>query len=130
MLKKILQLLNDNHWYIIAAALISATLIWGYGCESQVRSLIDPTKKVNRSELQVEIEYVAGIARTRVEDLDKQDAIKQALFDALTIASTGGQINTMGILNLLATIGAISWGLDRNKKLKDARATTTTTNTS
>lgn len=129
MLKKILSLLNDNHWYVIGLVLISGLFIWTYGCESHVQSLIDPAKKVNRSELQVEIEYVAGIARTRVENLDKQDEIKQALFDALTIASQGGQFNAMGVLNLVATIAAISWGLDRNKKLKDARSTSTTAET-
>lgn len=125
---KILKLLNDNHWYLIAAAIICSMLFWTHGCESQVLSLIDPDKKVNRAELQVEIEYVAGIAKTRVKDLDKQDEIKQALFDALTLISQGGQINSMGILNLAATIGAIGWGLDRNKKLKDANKTNATTN--
>jgi len=114
----ILKWLNDQHWYLIAIVIICATIFWTYGCESQVSSLIDPTQKVNRMELQVEIEYVAGIARTRVADLDKQDEIKQALFDALTVVSQGGQVNAMGLLNLAATIGAISFGLNRNQKLK------------
>ena len=71
-------------------------------------------------ELQVEIEYVAGIAKTRVADLDKQDEMKKALFDAIMLASQGGQINTMGVLNLAATIAAIGWGLKKNQALKAA----------
>lgn len=119
-MKTLLKWFNDNHWYVIAAVIIVSMCLWTYGCESQVASLIDPAKKVNRMELQVELEYVAGIAKTRVADLDKQDAIKQALFDALTTVSQGGQINAMGLLNLAGTIGAISWGLKKNQALAAA----------
>lgn len=122
----ILKFLNDNHWYIIAAAIISSMMFWSYGCESTTKSLLDPLSQVNRSELQVELEYISGIARTRVEDLDKKDEIKQALFDALVLVSQGGQINSMGVLNLAATVMAIGWGLERNQKLKNAGKTPTT----
>jgi hypothetical protein len=116
-MQTILKWLNEQHWYLIAGAIIFGMMFWTYGCESRVMSLIDSTKKVNRAELQVEIEYVAGIAKTRVTDLDKQDAIKQALFDALTMVSQGGQVNAMGVVNLAATIAAISWGLKKNQQV-------------
>lgn len=126
---KLFTFLNSNHWYLIAGAIICSMMFWSYGCESQTTSLIDPAKKVNRQELQVEIEYVAGIAKTRVSDLDKQDELKQALFDALVLVSQGGQINSMGVVNLAATVLAIGWGLDRNKKLKDATSKNSTNST-
>lgn len=113
-------MLNDNHWYITAAIITGGLLFWSYGCESQVQSLLDDAKQVNRQELQVELEYITGIASTRVADLDKQDKIKQALFDALVLVGQGGQVNTLGVVNLAATIGAISFGLNRNQKLKNA----------
>ncbi len=115
---KLLNWLNDQHWYLVAIAVIAAAIIWTYGCESTVPSLINPDQLVNRAELKVELEYVVGIAGTRVMDLDKQDAMKQALFDAMVLVSQGGQVNTLGIVNLAATIGAISFGLNRNQKLK------------
>jgi len=121
-MKKLLKLLNDNHWYIIATICIVGMLFWTHGCESQVTSIVDPTKKVNRAELKVELEYVVGMVGTRVLDLDKQDAMRQALFDALTVISQGGQVNALGVVNLAATIGAISFGLNRNQKLKTATA--------
>jgi hypothetical protein len=124
MWTKILKFLNDNHWYIIAGAIIFGMMFWTYGCESKVKSLIDPNTMVNRGELQVEIEYVAGIAKTRVEDLDKQDEIKLALFNALTMVSQGGQINSMGVLNLAATIVAIGWGLKKNQQVNALTKTT------
>jgi len=128
-MSKFLKFLNDNHWYIIAGIIIFGIVFWTHGCESQVTSLINTDKKVNRAELQVEIEYVAGIAKTRVMDLDKKDEIRQTLFDALVLVSQGGQINTLGIVNLLATIGAVSWGLNRNQAVK-AAAAKISTNTS
>jgi hypothetical protein len=124
-MKTVLKFLNDNHWYIIAGLIIFGMAFWTYGCESRVASLIDSTKQVNRAELQVEIEYVAGIAKTRVTDLDKQDEIKTALFDALTMVSQGGQVNAMGALNLAATIAAIGWGLKKNQQVNTLTKTTT-----
>ncbi|MCJ7777744.1 MAG: hypothetical protein MUP16_05465 [Sedimentisphaerales bacterium] len=119
---KILKWFNDNHWYVIAGLIIAGMLFWTYGCESKVLSLLDSNKQVNRSELKVELEYVVGIAGTRVDDLDRQDEIKTALFNAITLISQGGQVNSMGVLNLAATIGAIGWGLNRNQALKKATA--------
>jgi hypothetical protein len=118
----ILNWLNEQHWYIIAGILLIGLLFWIYGCESQVKSLIDPAKKVNRAELQVELDYLVGQAKCRVADLNKQDELKQALLDALVAVGEGGQINALGLVNLAATIGAISFGLNRNQKYKASLA--------
>jgi len=126
-MKKLLKLLNDNHWYIIAAICMAGMLFWTHGCESQVTSLVDPTRKVNRAGLQNELNYIVGQVEIKVTDLDKQDAMKQALFDALTVVSQGGQVNALGVVNLAATIGAISFGLNRNQKLKNVRPVSNTT---
>lgn len=126
MCDKILKWLNDNHWLIIAGIIIFSMMFWAYGCESKVKSLLDQNVMVNRGELQVEIEYVAGIAKTRVADLDKQDEIKKALFDALVLVGSGGQINAMGAVNLAATIIAVGWGLKKNQQVNTLTKTTTT----
>jgi hypothetical protein len=114
------KLLNDNHWYIIAFVLACSAIFYTYGCESQVCSLVDESKKVNRSGLQNELNYIIGLAKVREEDLDKQDAVKQSLIDAANIMSTEGSINPSGLINLAATIGGISFGLTQRQKLKDA----------
>jgi hypothetical protein len=121
----LLKWLNEQHWYILALIIITFIFWWTYGCESTVCSLIDSTKQVNRAELKVEIEYVAGIAKTRISDLDKKDEIKKALFDSLVLIGEGGQINAAGLVNLVATISAISWGLKKNQQLKNVNQTST-----
>ena len=119
-MKKLLTALNENHWYLIAAAIICALLIWTYGCESQVYSIIDPAKKVTRAELELETDYIIGQARLRLEDLDKQDEIKRLVLEQAAIFGTTGNFNPTGLLNTCISIAAIAFGLDRNKKLKDA----------
>ena len=117
-MSKILKYLNDNHWYIIAGCVIFIMILWTYGCESQVESMINPPKLINRAELENELNYLVGLVEVKAEDLNRQDMIKQSLLDAANIIGAGGSINPSGLLNIAATIGAISFGLNRNQKLK------------
>lgn len=116
----ILKFLNDNHWYLVAGCLAAGLLFWTYGCVSTTESLINPGQQINRTELQAELTYLIGLAGARGEDLDRQDAVKQALLDAANVMSTTGSINPSGLINLVACIGAISFGLNRNQKFKQA----------
>lgn len=116
MLKTTFKFLNDNHWYILAFALLSASVFYSYGCESKVKSLCVPGQLVNRSELQNELNYLVGLARSREENLDKQDAVKQSLLDAANVIGSGGSINPSGLINLAASIGGISFGLTQRQK--------------
>ena len=120
MLTKILHLCNENHWYLIAGAVCIIFGVIMYGCESQCKSLLDGSKEVNRLELEAEIEYLAKIADSRVQNLNKQDEIFESLSNALVLIGEGGSVNTTGVVNLAATIFAVSFGLDRNRKYKNA----------
>jgi len=118
MLKRILKFCNDNHWWIIAGTLVMVMTFWAFGCQSTTASIMNPEKKVCRSELINELNYFVGLAKSREEDLDRQDAAKQALIDAARLVSQTGTINPAGLLNIAATIGAIGFGLNRNQKVK------------
>ena len=126
LMKKILKFCNDNHWYIIATAILLAVCFWTYGCQSKCDSMMNPEKQITRGELKNELDYYTGLARERAYTLDQQDAIKQQLLDAANVVGQGGTINASGILNLAASIGAISFGLNRNQKLKKITKTTET----
>lgn len=117
-MKKILKFINDNHWFIIAGIMLMSTIFWTYGCQSQVESLITPEKLICRAELQNELQYIVGMAKVREQNLDRQDEVKQALLDAVNIIGATGTINPSGLINLAASIGAISFGLNRNQKYK------------
>jgi len=77
-----------------------------------------PDKQINRSELETELQYLVSTVQNRIEDLDRQDAIKQSLLDAANVVASTGTINPSGLINLAATIGAIGFGLNRNQALK------------
>lgn len=121
-MERLLSWLNDQHWYIIAAIIVMLACFWTYGCESTVPSLINPNQLVNRAALLNEVDYIMGQVEVKVTDLDKQDEIKQALLDAATVIGSTGSINPAGLVNIGATILAISWGLNRNQKLKKLSA--------
>lgn len=120
MVKSVLKFINDNHWYITAAILLTSVIAWTYGCQSQVESLVNPGKMVGRSELQNELNYIIGQARCREENLDRQDAVKQSLLDAVNIIGSTGTVNPSGLINLAASIGGISFGLSQRQKLTAA----------
>ena len=119
-MKPTLKFLNDNHWYIIAGIVLAGATSLTYGMQSKCPSLLNPQNKVNREELQNEVNYIIGRARAMEKNLDRQDAVKQALLDAANVMGTGGQINPSGLINLAASIGGISFGLTQRQKLKAA----------
>lgn len=125
-MEKLAKFLNDNHWYLIAAVLICTLVFWIHGCQSEVYSLIESGKKVNRAELKVEADYLLAQAKVKFEDLDQQDEIKRLFLEQAAIFATTGTFNPMGLLNTAITIGAVAFGLDRNKKFKDARSANST----
>lgn len=93
-------------------------LVWVFGCASTVPSVIHPEQLINRAELDNELQYLIGLVQARSQSLDRQDMAKQALLDAAKIIGTTGSINPAGLLNILGTLGAISFGLNRNQKVK------------
>jgi arginine exporter protein ArgO len=117
-----LQFLNDHHWPIIGGILILSLLFWLFGCQSKVNSLLDPNRKVTRAELQNETAYLIGQAKTKLADLDDQDAVKKLIIDQASMFSTTGTFNPSGLLNTIVSIGAISFGMNRNQIVKKLTA--------
>lgn len=115
-MKKLLKFLNDNHQYVIAFVIIAAVMFWTYGCESQVRSMLHPERKITRAGLQLELDYLVGQAEIKFTDLDQQDLFKQSLLDLGSTFATTGSLNPTGLLNAAISIAAISFGLNQRKK--------------
>jgi len=116
--KKILVFCNHNHWYVIGTIILATLSYWLVGCHSKVGSLITPDKMVTRGELQAEIEYLINLAETRKDELNRQDEIKAQLLNIASVISSDGTVNPSGLISLLTTIASLSFGLDRNYKLK------------
>ena len=127
-LKKLLKWCNHNHWYIIGTIILASLLIWLVGCKSTVNSLLTPDKLVTRGELQAEIEYLINLAETRKDELNRQDEIKSQLLNIASVVSAEGTFNPSGLISIITTIASLSFGLDRNYKLKSKVIATQSTN--
>lgn len=101
--------------------------LWFFGCKSTTQSILDPTLKVTEDILNVE--YTSELARlnselatlrstteVRLQDLHKQDAFKQALFENAQLIVAGNNPNPLGILSLIGTIFGIGAIIDNRKK--------------
>ena len=108
------------------------------GCDSSVMSPINPPKKVNRVQLDAEVESLIVDIDLAIEDLNKQDLFKQKLFEIGLAAAQGGTINPVGagvtLLGILG-IGAVATTKKKdslikslqnsNKELMNAQSKTT-----
>lgn len=82
-------------------------LVWyAYGCEPKTTSLIDPQRKVDRAQLKTEIELLIMQSENRIADLDRQVAIRKAIFEQGLLIAQTGSINPLGVAtSLLAVLG-------------------------
>lgn len=115
---QIKKFLNENHSTAICVLVLLALGFWFYGCESHVRSIIDPTKKVNRTELLGEVDAFLATAKARELSLDEQDALRKKILDNAALFAQGGQMNPMGAVSTIVSIFAIGSAVDSKRKLK------------
>lgn len=111
--------LSDNWPKLLAIVLLTAFLFWGYGCPSRVTSLNDPAVKVTRPELQIELDHIIATAEFRLADLERQDRIRDIIFQNALLMVEGGTLNPIGIATMLAGIyGVTRGGSDIVKRVK------------
>jgi len=104
-------------------------IFWTYGCQSTCKSLVDPERKVNRDELQAEVDGYLAMAKARFTDLDRQDQLKLLIFEQASLFAQSGTVNPMGLVTTAVSIAAVGFGLDARRKKKEIEKTTTATTT-
>ena len=116
VIEKIKETLRHNQALAIAVVIVICLGVWLIGCESSVTSPINPPKKVNRLQLDAEIDRLVVDIDTAIEDLNKQDLFKQKIFEIGLAAAQGGTVDPIGagvtLLGILG-IGAVA---DNRKK--------------
>ena len=128
-MRAIKKIISKNQGCFAALVIIIGILIWGFGCQSQVTSLTEPSIKVTRAELDIEIdgevlrlerelEILMRQAALKVLDLDRQDAIKQKLFDFAALTVANNAINPAGAVALAFSIFGIGAVIDNRIKDK------------
>ena len=121
------QWTRHNQSMVISLILACIFSFWFLGCQSETQSILMPELKVTEGELS--IEYSSEIRRIenelltlkettelRMQDLHRQDAIKQALFNNAMLIAESGNPNPLGLLSLLGTIFGIGAVIDNRKQ--------------
>lgn len=112
----------SDRWIIIWGLItILFVLYFMFGCQSETKSLLDPKQKVTRLELQSEIDFLLQQTQARIEDLDKQDAIRNMILNQAIVIAQTGTVNPIGVMtSILAILGIFSTADDirLRKKLK------------
>jgi len=119
--------IRHNQGLFISFILAGIFSLWFFGCESRTQSISTPGLRVTESELNVE--YTSQLAKlenemntlkatteVRLQDLHKQDAFKQALYNNAQLIVEGNNPNPLGLLSLLGTIFGIGAVIDNRKK--------------
>lgn len=117
----VLKWCNDNHTFLITLIITAICYFWLGGCESKVHSISMPEKLITRSELQAEIDFQVATAAARFESLDMQDAVKRQFIDALSVYSTTGSFNPLGMLPILTTIVGVGTAINQTQKANKAK---------
>lgn len=119
--------IRHNQSFFVSLILAVIFSVWFLGCQSRTQSLVDPTLKVTEAELN--IEYTSELAKlesamntlkatteVRLQDLQRQDLFKQALYNNALLIAEGGNPNPLGLLSLLGTIFGIGAVIDNRRK--------------
>lgn len=91
-------------------------LLWARGCQSQTKSVVNPTVLVTRGELDIEVEAFLATAELRYIELDQQDEFKRVFFNTAIEFMEGGTINPVAIALVIGNILGLGAIIDNRRK--------------
>ena len=124
----VVKWIRHNQGLFVALLICGGLLVWTFGCESKVTSLVDDEKMVTAEELnleldaessrlQSELDSLIKRAKLKQTELARQDAIKQKLFEFAAITAQTGTFNPAGLLALTGSI--LGFGAIVDNRIKD-----------
>lgn len=115
-MSKIWPFVRHNSGIVIGFFLSIVMLVYAYGCQSTVVSLVNSNIRVTRLELQAEVDMLLAQAEARFSDLDRQDLIKSTIFNTAVEFVQGKEINPVGVLVTLGNILGLGAVIDNVRK--------------
>jgi len=89
--------------HLISLTIAAAFIFYALGCEPKAPSPLDPSRKMTRAELQIQLKYIVSQFDLSFTDIENQEAIRNFILqNALAI----GQAGTTSPLSILTTIAA------------------------
>lgn len=114
-------LFNHERYESIAVIIACGLLVYFYGCESKVQSLLFPDKQITRAELQIELETLLAQSENKFTKLDQQDQLKSLIFQQALQAATTGTINPVAALTTIGAVLGLGATIDNVRKRKEIK---------
>lgn len=115
-MKKIYTFARHNPGIVVAFLFLPVILVYIYSCQSVVVSTLDPMKRISRPELIAEVDLFLAQAETKFESLDRQDLVKDTIFNSVLDLAQGKTPNPIGVVLTLAGILGAGAGVDNIRK--------------
>lgn len=112
---KLTDLVDDGP-KTITLIVLTGLLFWAWGCPATTPSLIEPGRNVTRPELQIELNSIVATAEFRMADLDRQDQMRDIIFQNALLIVDGGTLNPAGVLSGMAALYGLLTGANQIKK--------------
>lgn len=121
-MKKLLnELFNHERYQTISIILTVIFLLLMYSCRPQCNSILDPSKKITREELNGEIALLQSRIDSELKNIEQQEAIRTLLLSLAQNYAATGVFNPLsaltGAIALLGT-GAV---IDNARKRRDLK---------
>jgi len=97
-------------------ALLPLFLFYAYSCQSVVVSTVYPNRKITRPELVAEVDLFLSQAAAKFDDLDRQDLVKDTIFNSVLDLAQGKAVNPIGVAVTLASILGLGAAADNIRK--------------
>ena len=102
--------LKKNSSILISILVTVGMFVYLYGCEPKTQSLTQPSRFINRQELQLELDQIMGLAQLRMLDLDKQEELRAVILQNALILVQGQPFNPIGLITAFAAIYGVAKG--------------------
>ena len=122
-----IQWIRHNQGIVVGLIIAVSLMVWTYGCDSQVTSPITG-KMVTRPQLKLEVniavkqfemelDNLQEQAALQFASLDRQDELKNKLYDFAAITAQANTFNPTGLITLVGTL--LGGGLLIDNRIKD-----------
>lgn len=118
---------NHERYQTITGIIAVAMLIWFVGCPARTKSIIDPTKQISRQELQLELEQFTQKAEFGFADIERQEKLRELLFQQSIIAVGTGTINPLALMTSIGATLGLGATIDNVRKRKEIKRLSTAT---
>jgi hypothetical protein len=102
---------------LVASVFVCVVLVAAaFGCQVTTESPLNPDQKVTRQELKIEAQTYAAKLELAYADLDKKDAIINAVLEAGLAYAQGGGVSPLGLASTMMSIIGVGAVVDNRRK--------------